>query len=241
MNSKFFSFLLPVGAIAVGLLGASAPQASAANLIVNGSFEADSFNNGSGYRLGLVGNAVTGWFIPASDGVYPWGVQNANVFGAGPAADGNQWLVLGETGQGGPSTVDYTIQQTFVGLEPGKTYALSFALSSELSAGGAATAEVSFLNGSSFTPTVYTAPAATVTFWNPWQQFTTSFVATGTSATLQFKDLAAENLSGGDVGIDNVSVIGAGVPEPATWAMMLIGVAGIGFAARRRRGLAGAV
>jgi hypothetical protein len=221
------------GALATALLIASAP-ASASNLVVNGSFEADTFNTGGGFELGLVGNGVTGWFIPASDGTYPWGLQNGNSFGAGPAADGDQWIVLGETGQGGPSTVDYTIQQTINGLTAGNVYTLSFALSSELGAGGAATGEVSFLDGSSFAPTIFTAPPRGSTFWSPWQQFTTTFVATAASATLQFRDLAVENNSGGDLGIDNVSVTGAGVPEPAGWAMMLVGFFGLGALLRRR-------
>lgn len=32
----------------------------------------------------------------------------------------------------------------------------------------------------------------------------------------------------------NVATVTAGVPEPATWAMMLIGFTGLGYAARRR-------
>lgn len=35
-------------------------------------------------------------------------------------------------------------------------------------------------------------------------------------------------------GFDNVTVTVSAVPEPATWAMMLIGFAGLAFAARRR-------
>jgi PEP-CTERM motif len=35
--------------------------------------------------------------------------------------------------------------------------------------------------------------------------------------------------------VDDVSVIGPGVPEPATWVMMLIGFAGLGFAFRQSR------
>ncbi|MBL8587655.1 MAG: PEP-CTERM sorting domain-containing protein [Methylobacteriaceae bacterium] len=45
--------------------------------------------------------------------------------------------------------------------------------------------------------------------------------------------------SGYNVGIDNVAfrveAVSGGVPEPSTWAMMLIGFAGLGWAARRRR------
>ena len=69
-------------------------KALAVEYITNGSFEADPFTSSGNYALGLVGNAVTGWFIPASDGTYPWGLQNG-AYGASTPY-GNQWFVLGE-------------------------------------------------------------------------------------------------------------------------------------------------
>jgi len=36
-------------------------------------------------------------------------------------------------------------------------------------------------------------------------------------------------------GIDNVKLLTAAVPEPSTWAMMILGFAGVGFMAYRRR------
>jgi len=65
-----------------------------------------------------------------------------------------------------------------------------------------------------------------------YQQF--SFIATGTAPTLlQFT--FQQNPSFWD--LDDISVQGpaGSVPEPATWAMMLLGFAGIGAAMRRRR------
>jgi hypothetical protein len=34
--------------------------------------------------------------------------------------------------------------------------------------------------------------------------------------------------------VDDLSVTGAAVPEPSTWAMMLLGFAGLGFVGYRR-------
>jgi hypothetical protein len=205
--------------------------ASATEFIVNGSFEADAFTgSGVGFKLGLVGNDVTGWFIPSSDGVYPWGLQNTNAFGGGPTPYGNQWLVLGETGASGGTPKDYTIQQTMTGLTPGKTYSLSFAISSE--EGCCSNVEVSFLSGSSTGAKDFTAPAVT-NFWNVWATESETFVATSGSVILQFKDLAVEAIrpnAGADLGLDNVSVLGSSVPEPATWAMLILGFAGLGIA-----------
>ncbi|OGT19780.1 MAG: hypothetical protein A2V90_04400 [Gammaproteobacteria bacterium RBG_16_57_12] len=192
--------------------------AAHANLMVNGSFEIDNF--GPSHKLGLVGNDVTGWFIPSLDGVYPWGLQNVNIFGGGPAADGNQWLVLGEVSTG----VEYTIQQTLNGLVPGSIYNLSFALASE--SGCCSTAEVSFLSGSSTAPQSFVAPSSGQ-WWTQWGAYSMNFLADVSSVTLQFKNI---NLGPGiDLGLDNVIVEGASIPEPATLALMGLGLAGIGF------------
>lgn len=226
----------PAALIAAAVLVIGAPtSASAAQFIVNGSFEADNFDAGGGYRLGLVGSAVTGWFIPASDGVYPWGLTSPNAFGAGPASHGKQWIVLGETGAGGPSTVDYTIQQTVTGLTPGNVYTLSFDLSSELAAATGAVAEVGFLSGASLGPTMFTAPVRGPAYWNPWGSFSVSFTATSSTAVLQFKDLAVEFPAAADLGIDNVSITGANVPEPSTWALTILGFGALGLLLRRRQ------
>jgi PEP-CTERM motif len=40
--------------------------------------------------------------------------------------------------------------------------------------------------------------------------------------------------------IDNVAYVTAAVPEPSTWAMMILGFFGLGFMAYRRKGTAGA-
>jgi hypothetical protein len=60
------------------------------------------------------------------------------------------------------------------------------------------------------------------------RRYSRSFVATGTQATLYFGDYSPHST----YVIDNVV---AAVPEPATWAMMLIGFGGIGSALRRRK------
>jgi hypothetical protein len=70
-----------------------------------------------------------------------------------------------------------------------------------------------------------------------WTRYTADFTGTGTGRfafhyTGNFED-------SGYIGIDSVSI--AAVPEPSTWLMMGLGLAGVGFMARRsRRAAAGA-
>lgn len=206
----------------------SPQQAHAQNLITNGSFEVDDCGtSGNGQRLGLSGNDMTGWFIPAGDGTYPWCLQNSNPYGAGPAAQGNQWLALGEVTSG----VHYTIQQTLTGLSSGSVYALTFSIASEL--GCCSLAQVSFLSGSSTPNQTFTAPASGA-YWLQWGQQTMSFTASASSVTIQFRDMSAGTNSY-DLGLDNV-IVTSTTPEPASMALLatgLVGIAGMGFKRRR--------
>jgi hypothetical protein len=59
---------------------------------------------------------------------------------------------------------------------------------------------------------------------NGFQTFTFGFTGTGMD-TVEVR--AATNV--GEWILDDVSITGPGVPEPSTWAMMLLGFAGLGF------------
>ena len=74
----------------------------------------------------------------------------------------------------------------------------------------------------------------TVTLGGDWNKYTVDFAAQGTGSLGRF----AINYQGpantsNFIGVDTVMV--TSVPEPSTWLMMGIGLAGLGAAARRRR------
>ena len=59
-----------------------------------------------------------------------------------------------------------------------------------------------------------------------------TFLGNGQIAPLVISSGGAFNV---DAFVDNISLVSAPVPEPATWAMMLIGFGGMGLVTRRRR------
>lgn len=80
---------------------------------------------------------------------------------------------------------------------------------------------------------IYTGPASGSQF-DGWTGFgATNFFQLGVN-TLEF-DLVNYAQSGGNPGGINVQFLTAAVPEPSTWAMMILGFFGVGFLAYRRK------
>jgi hypothetical protein len=160
--------------------------------------------------------------------VTPNTLGSSATFAADPAGDA--WII----GQ----DADYEnqpIEQNITGLTIGKTYTVGFyyAYGQQQTFSGDTTQVWNVSLGDS-------AAQQTTQVVNPshgfsgWYSASLSFVADATSETLKFA------ASGGPpvppfALLSGVTFTPDAVPEPAAWTMMILGVAGIGAVARRRR------
>ena len=223
---KILAFALAATASALGF---SAP-ALAANLIINGSFETPAPPAG-GYTIYGGGSSFTGWSVtgPGGNAVLSLDTNYTEPNIAFHAQSGSVSMDLTGAGNTGPTS---GINQN-VTTVAGKKYNLSFWVGNADGSGNSnyllpSTVNLS-INGGSLQPFTN---SNTTHFDVNWLKFTTSFVATGSSTNLAFFN--GTGVGDNETGLDNV-VLTAGVPEPATWALMILGIGAVGFAMRRRQ------
>jgi X-X-X-Leu-X-X-Gly heptad repeat protein len=242
--------------IAATAVIAAATSSSAAQFVVNGNFT--ELTNGVG-QLNNGTTTATGWTTTGYNYVLTSADVGANgQFGnftlwdntnyeEGPTGTcgattcnpvGNSWNGLAPTaGNFAALDGDFTVgalSQTITGLTAGHTYTLSFnyAFGQQTGFDGDTVQYLTeTLVGQSFTSSTFDVPSHGFT---GWQSFSTTITATTTSEVLTF--LATGNLPVPPFAmISNVSLTGDAAPEPASWAMMIVGMGGIGAMARRRR------
>jgi hypothetical protein len=227
------------------------------------------YNPGGSFPGGKYTGDVTGWSSPDTSpygqvfNIYNFGLANAGTANAdtrytasepqhmnsnftGDSPEGGAFMML----DGDP---DFTgpLQQTINGLTPGKSYKLSFYWAGgELSnRTGYATIQLTgSLGGDPFATPVNTntnphypnsmdIPGS----FSGWSLETFNLTANSAGELLSFLAVGspANNLPPFAL-LDGVSL--TAVPEPSTWAMMVIGFTGLGYAAfRRRRRMAAAL
>ena len=119
--------------------------------------------------------------------------------------------------------VQYPVCQRSMSFAAG-SYTLTFDLAGNARDDGPKTTVITLGN---FTQSITLAANA------PYTLDTLNFTTTG--GNLTFSDMSGGNNNIGNI-LDNVTLSTvAAIPEPATWAMMLLGFAGLGFAFRQSR------
>ncbi|WP_372785115.1 PEPxxWA-CTERM sorting domain-containing protein [Phenylobacterium sp.] len=211
------------------------------NLITNGSFSSSTYAAGTNdqFGTGFGGQGVTGWTggsgyqlyegtspqTPASS-QYGGGERFYDSFNAA-SPDGGAFVAID-----GDADVRGSISQTLNNLEIGKVYTLTFdwAAGQLANRSGATTEQFAVTFGGQ---TINTAVLNIASGgFSGWQTATMFFTATQATQTLTFLSIGTPNGLPPMAALDGVSLT---VPEPATWAMMLVGFGGIGAMIRRRR------
>lgn len=237
-----------IAALSAGLLLASSASA-ATNLVTNGGFETNGGTGQLGYNTSATGwttndpNTFHGGYsflfqFPSADttgstglggNVVLYGPGNGVLNGLTASPDGG--FFLGSD----PGILGGEITQTLTGLTAGSKYEVSFywAAAQQVGYDGPTTEgwQVGFGGSSQSTsPLDSNANHGFV----PWQKTTFDFVADNSTDTLSFLAIGGPSSSLPPFALlDGVSVIS--VPEPTTWALMIMGFGGIGAMVRNRR------
>ena len=242
-----------IASLAAGL--ALAGSASAAvNLATNGSF---STNGGTGQVN--FNTSIAGWNVPALNNSYVFlfgpaaGTSGTNADLTGAAAAIGEYGALNLWGPGDgsangltlspdggfflaadPNFQNGSISQIITGLNVGYQYQVSFwyAGAQQLGYTGGTTEgwNVTFGGNTLSTNTLNTGSHG----FSGWQQANLVFVANNTSQTLSFLATGGPSAALPPFALlDGVNV--QVVPEPTTWALMIMGFGGVGALVRNRR------
>jgi hypothetical protein len=160
-------------------------------------------------------SSLEGWTVVSGGGIE---LQN-HVFGASPFS-GNNLIEL-------DSTSNTTISRM---IEAGK-YVLTGQVSARPGVAGATSGLDILIGNTLLSSQTYDGTGLTDTVWNP---FSFAFTVT-TPASLIFRASGPSDTVGAY--IDSIGLVGAPVPEVATWAMLILGVGLVGGAMRRRRNM----
>ena len=252
---------LAVVAVAMGLVGVASQASAAPELITNGNFDQTTLTRsqqftgstqvtgwtnattsgytGNGYNFLIQSGTAdtTGFYSILGNHDYLWGPGNGvgssnysnNGLTASSPVGGNYILADADSNFAG------AISQTVNNLTVGSNYLLTFYWAAAQFAGntGATTErwDVTFGGKTQSTPTLNTASMG----FDAWRQQTMYFTANATSQVLSFLAVGTPNGQPPTALLDGVSM--SLVPEPGTYALVLVGLAGVtGLTLARRKG-----
>ena len=212
--------------VLLAALSAVPAAAQASNLLVNGDFEASTSHF----------TTPPGWYnIGHTEGVIAYADTGT------PAFDGAEFYVFGGVSSNGFLSIGEGIGQN-VATTAGDIYRLEFGYTGENCPG---CTTVFTVNIGSYAQD-FTIVADNSGFFH--KAFTvadiSNYIATGPMTALTFTLKSTTNFGNNDPIFDRVifertgTTLMPGVPEPATWGMMVAGFGLLGGALRRRRGVA---
>jgi len=185
--------------------------AGAQNVIINGDFETGPFDTNV---------AVSGWDVVGNVG----SVSDQGFTTASHAAA----LSVGNNSEGD------MLSQTF-STTIGQLYSLDFDSGVfGIRSDGALSLQIQVFGSGTLLDDTITPPYNGNFSPASFDHYTYTFTADSASTTLKFTDIGSGNANA-DIMLDTVSVVAA--PEPATWMLMIVGLAPFGLLARRRRAL----
>ncbi|MBN9063940.1 MAG: PEPxxWA-CTERM sorting domain-containing protein [Rhizobiales bacterium] len=193
--------------------------------------------NASGYNRGGLPtgwNAVPGFETPdiASSAYVQTGAGFAQLLGP---QEGDRYLDMNGMSPTG------AISQDVAGLVAGSAATLTFWASSwaQNSSGLLTASFIDPLTSAVIATTTLSFPYQPSAASSVWTEYTLSGLVPASGRLRVLFSGDSSSTARGAPGLDNValmaSTITTGVPEPSTWAMMLIGFAGLGFAGYRKR------
>lgn len=193
---------------ALALIAAPAiTLAAQPNLLINGSFEDNAVANG---KWNVFAN-ISGW---TSTGA---GIEVRNNI-VGSAIDGVKFVELDSYSNSG--------MFQSVSTSVGSSYNFSFSFANREGTAAATNGLDWTVDGGK------TWNAAPTLNSSKWADFSTSFIASSASTVIGFRATGTNDALG--TSLDKVSLTTA-VPEPESYALMLAGLAAVGFVARRRK------
>lgn len=188
-----------------------------ANLIQNGSFEATAIDGPYSIYASADTTSLPGWTVTGTTCGANCVLGLAGSYTEGDmrfqAQDGSQNMDL----TGGYNTLEGGLMQVVTSLVVGQRYSLTFWLGNQDNADWAyplPSSVIVLVNG--VVQDTFSNNTSSPSEVN-WEQKSLQFVATGTSASIEFRNATA--VIDNYVGLDNVS-LDAEVPEPATFVLI---------------------